>query len=332
MDKQITPTTLTLPNGVLSFVNYWSELSGAIQNPIQYFNQDFWISSSKIPYYCSFITTLNEDELEEKIQSIINNCRTARSVPANFQVNWKVVLWWWSPKFISLSCDRQAVDATNSLTKYVVDEFHKDKKEFTGEQDSIIQPIKSKLFDQDLWMNKKLDANDKMIKSFKFDDYRFLSNFFQSPISLDGLQWNSENFYQLKKFLPEQWDAIKAQLPWELGLDTFEKFASYMLQTEPRKAKKLWSRLSKHTRLDRDWMKIDYMILLVYLKFTQNADLKQKLLDTWNTYIVEWGVWDVFRWVNDEGTGTNYLGKILMLVRDILKYPNEHAWFPNITT
>lgn len=73
----------------------------------------------------------------------------------------------------------------------------------------------------------------------------------------------------------------------------------------------------------------DIVILGNYLKFNQNKQLKDQLLDTAGTTLVEgspldkiWGVGLKFDDVNitdlTKWKGTNYLGKCLMFVRDIL--------------
>ena len=66
---------------------------------------------------------------------------------------------------------------------------------------------------------------------------------------------------------------------------------------------------------------------IVTRKFTQNFDLKQKLLHTGNEKLIEGNSWHDYIWgMNFSCTiGENNLGKILMEVRDELKGNKEVA-------
>ena len=77
--------------------------------------------------------------------------------------------------------------------------------------------------------------------------------------------------------------------------------------------------------MDPNWeyRKLIVMKNLVYLKFAENEDLKQKLLSTGNEYIEEgnwWGdtYWGVCTNKKYNHVGENQLGKILMEVRQML--------------
>ena len=62
--------------------------------------------------------------------------------------------------------------------------------------------------------------------------------------------------------------------------------------------------------------KVMYEIVLA--KFTQNPDLKEKLLATGDEYLEEGNTWGDTIWGTVDGVGENRLGKILMRVRDEL--------------
>lgn len=71
--------------------------------------------------------------------------------------------------------------------------------------------------------------------------------------------------------------------------------------------------------LREDWedVKLEIMEAILYLKFTQNPDLKEKLLET-KGHIEERNDWyDVF-WGTYNGEGENHLGKLLMKIRNFL--------------
>lgn len=54
-------------------------------------------------------------------------------------------------------------------------------------------------------------------------------------------------------------------------------------------------------------------------KFTQNGDLKEKLLATGNDILEEGNTWGDRVWGTVNGVGENRLGKILMRVREELR-------------
>lgn len=54
-------------------------------------------------------------------------------------------------------------------------------------------------------------------------------------------------------------------------------------------------------------------------KFTQNEDLKEKLLATGNNILEEGNTWGDRVWGTVNGVGENRLGKILMRVREELR-------------
>lgn len=58
---------------------------------------------------------------------------------------------------------------------------------------------------------------------------------------------------------------------------------------------------------------------IVMAKFTQNEDLKEKLLSTGNTYLEEGNTWGDRIWGVVDGNGANLLGNILMNVRKELQ-------------
>lgn len=58
---------------------------------------------------------------------------------------------------------------------------------------------------------------------------------------------------------------------------------------------------------------------IVMAKFTQNEDLKEKLLSTGNTYLEEGNTWGDRIWGVVDSNGANLLGNILMNVRKELQ-------------
>lgn len=144
-----------------------------------------------------------------------------------------------------------------------------------------------------------MDINNKPITSFR-GEYSFLSNFYNAPFMLDGHSWPTvEHGYQaFKTLLPSRREKIRQA-------------------KNPSIAK----RMGRESSQRPDWgsIKIQTMRLLVLLKFCSNKELMDKLLNTGNLEIVEKNYWGDKFWGTCEGEGENWLGKILMEVREKLR-------------
>lgn len=124
----------------------------------------------------------------------------------------------------------------------------------------------------------------------------FLSNFYAAPVVYQRLRFeNSEAAFQASK-CPERMREF-------IGLN-------------PSQAKRLGRRIE--LRPDWDKVKFDVMYEVCWRKFTQNPDLKQKLIDTGDADLVEGNTWGDRIWGVCDGVGENHLGKILMRIRDEL--------------
>lgn len=137
-----------------------------------------------------------------------------------------------------------------------------------------------------------------MINSFRHD-YYFLSNFYDVPVMYNGITYeNNEAAFQAQKTL----DNNKRK--------EFEELS-------PSDAK----HLGRHVKLRSDWEQIKEKIMyeIVYTKFTQNSDLKSKLLRTKDEILEEGNTWGDREWGTVNGVGKNKLGEILMRVRDDLR-------------
>jgi len=85
----------------------------------------------------------------------------------------------------------------------------------------------------------------------------------------------------------------------------------------PSKAKMI----GKTVPLRADWeeVKVDAMYNAVYAKFSQNPELKHRLLATGNRYLEEGNTWNDVNWGVCNGVGLNLLGQVLMAVRQQLR-------------
>ncbi len=138
-----------------------------------------------------------------------------------------------------------------------------------------------------------------------FQEYAFLSNFFDAPLLYKGIKWpTSEHAYQAMKSTNEA------------------DWARFALLETPGESKKLGQKLKCREHWDQ--VKDGFMYEIVLAKFEQNEDLKQKLLATGNQTLVElnyWGdkYWGMVRDSNGNLVGKSKLGEILMRIRSNLR-------------
>lgn len=137
-----------------------------------------------------------------------------------------------------------------------------------------------------------------MIDKF-IDKYFFLSNYYIVPVTYNGLTFQSnEAAFQAQKTLNEG------------QRRKFTKLA-------PNKAKAK----GRNVVLREDWEQVKNQIMyeICLAKFSQNEDLKEKLLNTGDEELVEGNTWHDTYWGVYNRKGKNKLGKILMRVREELK-------------
>lgn len=141
-----------------------------------------------------------------------------------------------------------------------------------------------------------------VISSFR-NEFGFLSNFHEATIYVDGTKYRSvEHAYQAYKTLD----------PWSRRLIREAK--------TPGEAKKLGQ--SVLLRGDWDEVKIDLMRTFVRKKF-ENPFLRPLLLATNEAELIEGNTWNDTFWGVCKGIGQNWLGKILMEVRDEIRKEEE---------
>lgn len=132
--------------------------------------------------------------------------------------------------------------------------------------------------------------------------YFFLSNFYEAPVTYLGITYrNNEAAFQAQKVC-----GIGSR---EIQFD-FSK-------ADPSTAK----RLGRRVNLRKDWEEIKEksMYEICLAKFSQNEELKRKLIATGNSYLEEGNNWADKTWGTVNGIGENKLGKILMEIREELK-------------
>lgn len=139
-----------------------------------------------------------------------------------------------------------------------------------------------------------------IIDSFR-EGFYFLSNFYKASILYDGIIYmNAEAAFQAQK-----------------TNNMVERV--YMSEMGPAEAK----RYGRKVKLRKDWndVRLSVMKDIVYVKFSQNPDLKEKLLATGEARLEEGNDWGDRFWGTVGGSGENHLGKILMEIRE--QFQNE---------
>ena len=134
----------------------------------------------------------------------------------------------------------------------------------------------------------------KVIDQFR-EKFHWLSNFYNCPVPFEGLTFsNSEAAFQAAK-----------------SLDMKERVKFVDLAAGQSK------RLGRRVELRSDWeeVKIDIMRQVLKSKFTQNPELKAKLIATGDAELIEGNKHRDRYWGVCGGVGQNHLGKLLMEVR-----------------
>lgn len=167
-------------------------------------------------------------------------------------------------------------------------------------------------------------------------DRKFIvvSSFYdKAPINIDGSIWKtSENFYQAMKFghrldfievirncdTPGKVYALANQKKcqytgkWFINKSTYGEYTVNQAIDDSLKA-------NIQIRPDWDNIKNDVMIYILRQKFTQNLTLKNLLLSTGNSILVEESPRDSYWGIGKNRDGKNMLGKLLMDLREELK-------------
>ena len=132
------------------------------------------------------------------------------------------------------------------------------------------------------------------------EEYRFLSNFFDAAVEYDRISY------------PTVEHAFQAQKTEDRGEQRAIAAAG-----SPGAAK----RMGRKVKLRRDWesVKVGIMRELVQLKFTTHPDLAERLLATGDAQLIEGNSWNDNFWGVCGEHGKNWLGRILMEVREELR-------------
>ena len=175
--------------------------------------------------------------------------------------------------------------------------------------------------------SNKLNISGRVVDAIFFhlpeEPFGFLSNWYISSFELDGIKFSSMEQYIMYSKCMEFGDLDSAK--------------AVLTTDEPAEQQKIARKASGYN--DKVWAGRRQLVALKGLmaKFSQNEDLKTKLLDTGDAYLVECAYHDVIwacgirlteseRFDASNWRGTNILGFALMEVRDMLrKQSGQHT-------
>lgn len=174
--------------------------------------------------------------------------------------------------------------------------------------------------------------NKNIIDSFK-NEYYFLSNFYEIPVTYKGITYrNNEAAFQAMKVSVDKKEIINFISKNNIVIDYNSKFdvdnkysiientilnlkRSEFAKLPPNEAKKL----GRKVKLRSDWEEVKDQIMyeICYQKFNfeNNMDITMKLMKTKNIELIEGNTWNDTYWGVCRGNGKNKLGKILMKIR-----------------
>ena len=137
----------------------------------------------------------------------------------------------------------------------------------------------------------------------EWEPYGELCNYFVRPMVVDGVVWPAvEHYYQAQKTL----DPVFQQRIHDAAT--------------PAEAKALGNSPEYVRRADWDTWKLMAMRKALFAKFTQHEDLRRMLLDTGDMILHENSMEDYYWGIGAEGTGLSMLGKLLMALREELRF------------
>jgi ribA/ribD-fused uncharacterized protein len=137
----------------------------------------------------------------------------------------------------------------------------------------------------------------------KFAPFYEFTNFYSAPIFLDERTWKTtEHYFQAQKFVGTPYLAV------------------IQMCATPREAFDFSRKpfVSRWRRNDWEGVKIDIMKKALLAKFLQHDDLRKKLKGTGKRLLVERSPYDKFWGDGGDGSGQNWLGRLLMEIRDAI--------------
>jgi len=150
--------------------------------------------------------------------------------------------------------------------------------------------------------------NNVVLFYHEWEPWGELGNYYVREMVVDGITWPAvEHYYQAQKTLdPEYQKKIHAAATCA-------------------EAKALGNSPECQVRADWDTWKLMAMRKALFAKFTQHEDLQELLLSTGDKILHENSMEDYYWGIGADGTGLSMLGKLLMALREELRYFKEQT-------
>lgn len=135
-----------------------------------------------------------------------------------------------------------------------------------------------------------------------YGEHGYMSNFAAYPTKIEGKFYKTvEHYFQSQKFVNTKYEKKVKEASGPMEAASLGRNRSYPLR--------------------RDWESVKNAIMekAIVAKFSQYSDLKQKLLNTGNSVLVENSPTDYYWGCGKNKSGKNMLGHILMKVREQLR-------------
>ncbi len=183
----------------------------------------------------------------------------------------------------------------------------------------------------------KTGASDKIVDCNLVEFYsakdtcdlygRFLTNCMYAKVEVDGVVYRSSaHYYQMQKFIIRPDDPFvidwcrAAHTPVDVQIRNNAIIREQMaIMTPVHVAKYGQTMRSAPVRGDWERVKKSVMYRALVAKFTQNPELTAELKRTGGAILVERAPTDSIWAINSRGVGSNWLGIMLMMVRNILE-------------
>jgi len=188
----------------------------------------------------------------------------------------------------------------NLHTQYQITKTIDESLDFITQQ--VTQVSKTKSNENSNFDNSK--KNNEIIHFYNFGEpyYEFTNFQFGYPISLDNKEWKTtEHYFQAQKFQDKK----------------LQKEVQHT--NSPRDAFNFARSNENYKRKDWELVKDDIMHKAVLAKFTQHLKLKNLLLNTGDSILVEHTTNDRYWGDGGDSSGLNKLGQTLMKVRQELR-------------
>jgi len=164
-------------------------------------------------------------------------------------------------------------------------------------------------------------------------DTRIFSNLYECKCDIEGKNWDStEHYFQIYKYCEGDRNFMEKLNSGEVAsfgqrrLHLKSKHLQIIAQLEKEGKAIPLKPDGEHYKSDdkaspvlmiKDWdkVKIDVMYKAIKAKFSQHSEMKEMLLATGNGWLIEHTKND-FQWADgNDGSGKNYLGKLLVFLR-----------------